>query len=339
MKPEVEAHFLDQAKSCRGLGSPFTADLLTRLPGALPDGAAFAERLRAWSGDPLADRAALRAAGALHALARSGRAPALAEAYAAGEAPSPALLAEAIRAGDAFLAPMLDLPPQTNEPARSGALIGGLLIAANETGMEIELLEIGASAGLNLIPDLYAYDFGAAGRRAGAGPLIDCEWRGNAPDPGAPLRIAARAGADLAPIDPAARPSPLIAYLWPDQHARIARAEAALVALAATPWRVERGDAAAWLPGRLSAPQPEGRLRLLMHSIMWDYMPAETRAAIDAAMAAAGARATAARPLARLSMEPDGERGSAALDVTLWPGGEKRRIGRCCFHGKWADWA
>lgn len=339
MRPEVHAHFRGQAASCRGLGSPFTARLLLTLPEALPEGSAFAERLRHWPGDPLADRVALRAAGALHALARSGRAPALAAAYAEGAAPGSELLGEAIRAADAFLAPYLDLPPQTNEVARSGALIGGLLIAAAETGMEIELLEIGASAGLNLIPDLYSYDFGPAGVRPGAAPLIACDWRGAAPSPDAPLRIAERAGVDLAPIDPEERPSPLIAYLWADQTERIARAAAALSRLAATPFRVEAGDAASWLGGRLAAPQAEGRLRLVMHSIMWDYMPAATRAAIDAAMAEAGAKATPARPLARLSMEPDGERGSAALDLTIWPDGARRRIGRCCFHGKWADWA
>ncbi|MFV0474700.1 MAG: DUF2332 domain-containing protein [Pikeienuella sp.] len=339
MKPEVRAHFRAQGVACRRLGSRFMAKLLPRLAAAPIGNTRFGARIADWPGEPEADALALRAAGALHGLALSGRAPAFAALYPSAEGSDEAMLAAVIAAHDDWLSPWLDSPPQTNEAARSGALLGGLLSIAAATGMEIELLEIGASAGLNLIPDLYRYDLG--GRRWGeadAAPGIDCAWRNGAPPLDAPLKIAARAGVDLRPVDPARRPSPLLAYIWPDQPARLARARAALERLAKTDIRVETGDAAEWLAARLAAEQPAGRVRVVMHSIMWLYLPERTRAAIDDAIAQAGARADASHPLARLSMEGDGVKGSAALTVTLWPGGVPRLLARACYHGSWVDW-
>ncbi len=336
----IKAHFAAQAEACRTMGSPFTARLLELVAEALPE-SAFAARIAGWAGDPRDDALALRVAGGLNALAMSGRVPAFTAAYPPADGPDAETLAAAIRAEDGFLAAFLNSAPQTNETARSAVLLGGLLHVAAKTGLEIELLEIGASVGLNLIPDRYRYELGA-GRvwgDAAARPVIASDWRGAIPPLDAPLRIGGRAGVDLNPVDPALRPAPLLAYVWPDQAARVARMKAALDALAATRWRVETGDAAAWIAARLARPQAEGVARVVTHTVMWSYLPAATRAAIDASFAEAGARATMARPLGRLSVEMDAETGSAAVDLTLWPGGARRRLGRSCFHGSWAEWA
>jgi hypothetical protein len=80
---------------------------------------------------------------------------------------------------------------------------------------------------------------------------------------------------------------------------------------------------------------------VLFHSIMWQYLPEATKAGIDEAMRAEGARATKSAPLAHLRMEPAevaGEESFAALSLTLWPGGETRRLARCDFHGRWIEW-
>jgi hypothetical protein len=37
-------------------------------------------------------------------------------------------------------------------------------------------------------------------------------------------------------------------------------------------------------------------------------------------------------------MEADATPGSAALTVTLWPGGETRELARVDFHGRAVDW-
>ncbi|MEE3098268.1 MAG: DUF2332 family protein, partial [Pseudomonadota bacterium] len=288
---EIRAAFRGQARACATLGSPFTAALLDGLAERLSDAAAPDEdpvraRLRAWPGDARSDALALRVAGALHALVRSGAAPELAAAWPPEPQGDPADAALAAFARHApRLLPWLDGPPQTNESARGGALLGGLLTLAARFRAPLEVLEIGASAGLNQNLDAYRFDLGG-GLAWGppASPVrIASEWRGTAhPDLSAPLEIAARAACDLAPLDPAdpATRARLTAYVWADQATRLARLEAALDLAARLPRPVERADAADWLAARLARPATEGRVRVAMHSIMWQYLPAAVRAAI-----------------------------------------------------------
>lgn len=67
-------------------------------------------------------------------------------------------------------------------------------------------------------------------------------------------------------------------------------------------------------------------------------MTPAARARIETALAAAGARATAAAPLAWLRLEGDGTEPGAALTLTLWPGGATRLLARADYHGRWIDW-
>ncbi|MDF2235544.1 DUF2332 family protein [Albimonas sp. CAU 1670] len=346
----VRAHFRRQAETCTSMGSPFTGALLDGLAARMSPEGPVARRLLAWPGDPGDDALALRTAGALHALARAGLDPALTAAWPprAEGAGDPVDLALAAFAGhEAWLDPWLDGPPQTNETGRSGSLLGGLLaLSARTGGMEVEVLEIGASAGLNQNLDAFRYDFGEG--RAWGDPAATVHvrqaWRGTPPPLDARLEIAARAGCDLNPLDPAdpAARARLAAYLWPDQTERLARAEAAMALAAARNRPVERADAAEWLEARLATPQPEGRVRVVMHSIMWQYLPAAVQARISVALASAAARATAARPLAWLRMEPDGARGSAALSLSLARGDgaewAAQELARTDFHGRWTEW-
>lgn len=344
----IRTAFARQSDACRRLGSPFTADLCLLLPDILdPAASALGRRIAEWPGDPRDDALALRACGALHALARSGEAPTLAAAYPPS-ASTGADLAGAIRAAlathDARLTAWLDSPPQTNEPKRSGAVLGALAILARETGgLPIDLLEIGASAGLNLSPDRYAYDLGRAHRPGdpAVGVTIRCEWRGAAPDATTPITVGDRAGCDRNPLDPGAPQdrARLLAYVWADQEDRLATSTAALEAAAAAPWRVERADAADWVERRLSTRPVSGRVTTLVHTIVWQYLPSAAKARIEAALAAAGARAEPDAPLARIAMEADDRAESAALTLTLWPGGATRALGRADFHGRWVEWA
>jgi hypothetical protein len=154
------------------------------------------------------------------------------------------------------------------------------------------------------------------------------------------LRIAERRGSDLAPIqpgDPAAR-ARLLAYIWPDQPERLARIEAALTLAAREGPRVERADAADWVEALSRRPAPPGRARVLMHSIMWQYLAAATRRRIEAAMARAGRAASEDAPLAWLRLEADSLATLPAILLDLWPGGERRLLGRGDWHGRWAEW-
>jgi hypothetical protein len=338
--------FRRQAVNCRRLGSPFTAHLCERLAAILDDTTALGRAVTGWSLDPVASALALRLCGAFNIAVRAGRAPLLAPLYPPVSDTGPAFDA-ALRAtvaeqgGD--LAGLIESAPQTNEVARSGILLGGLLTIAAETRLPLALNEIGASAGLNLHPDCYAYDLGQ-GRRWGPGdaPLtIPCDWRGACPPLGAPLRIASRAGSDLAPIDPADAQAceRVLGYIWPDQPARLERTAAALVHGAAHRVALERVEAADWAEARLAAVPEPGIVRVLMHSITWQYFARATQGRVAAALAGAGATATRNTPLAWLRFEPDGIRDTAAILLTLWPGGQTRALGRGDYHGRFADWS
>ena len=75
-----------------------------------------------------------------------------------------------------------------------------------------------------------------------------------------------------------------------------------------------------------------------MHSIVWQYLPEATRAAIADIMREAGARASAAAPLAWFSIESDSRPDGAAMRLTVWPGGTREIVGRADFHGRWSRW-
>jgi len=341
--------FRRQAENCRRLGSPFTAHLCARLVVLLDDTTTLGRAVKGWPLDPVGSALALRLCGALHRTVRVGRAPALARLYPPDADTGPALDAAlratiAERGGD--LVGMIESAPQTNEVARSAVLLGGLLSIAAETGLALALNEIGTSAGLNLHPDCYTYDLGQ-GRRwgpAGAPLTIDCDWRGAGPPLGAGLKIASRAGADLAPIDPADGPARerLLGYIWPDQPTRLERTAAALTHAATHKVALARADAADWAEARLAAAPEPGIVRVLMHSIAWQYFPAATQGRITAALAGAGVAATPEAPLAWLRFEPDGPRETAAILLTLWRGdgadGETRTLGRGDYHGRFAEW-
>jgi hypothetical protein len=231
--------------------------------------------------------------------------------------------------------------PQTNEVRRSACLLPGFLSIAAETGLPLACLELGASAGLNQLWDRYRYDYGAAG--AWGDPASSLElgaaWTGPPPPLHAPLRVASRAACDRKPIDlrdPLQRRR-LRAYLWPDQTERLERFDAAVAMALAAGVTVEAADAADWARARAAPRQDVATV--VYHSIFWQYLPAQTQADLRAAIAAHGAAATPAAPLAWLRMEPvDGAPVPIELRLTLWPGGQDRRLAIVQAHGATVAW-
>ena len=342
MTEAVLRSFADQAQSCGAMGSPLTARVLRMLAGMLTTGAA-AKQVLHWPGDPssTADAVALRLAGGLHALVLSGTDAGLAAAYAEPDCPD-AILAGALRHAlathEAHLLHWLQSPPQTNEVRRSAVLIAAGHWLAHRFGLPMVLSELGASAGLNLLWDHYALIL--RGQRFGpqkAPVVLRPDWTGPLPPQGAPL-VAARAGVDLNPLDPGADRLRLMSYIWPDQQDRLARTRAAADLAAGFPGLVTRGDAVDWLQARL-ATRHQGHLHLIFHTVAWQYFAPATQARGKALLAEAGARATPDAPLARLAMEADSTPGSAAVTLTLWPGGETLALARAGFHGQHIDWA
>jgi hypothetical protein len=336
-----------QAKACRDLGSDFSGELLERaIAGELGP---LDDLFAAWKDEDarvhLKEATPLRLLGALHAFALAEPQGALAAQYpAATPAPDWSALTAAARAllqgRRAEVAAFMVSPPQTNEVGRSFCLAPGFLTIAAETGLPLRLFEIGASAGLNLRFDRYDYDF--AGRRWGAlgSPVIlDNEWRGPPPRL-ARLDVAERAGCDQAPVDVAdpAQALRLQAYVWPDQMQRLARVRGAIAVAKAYPAELIAADAAAWTAQRL-APEP-GVASVLYHSVMWQYMPDATQAATRAAIEAAGAAADGRSPVAWLRMEPNAQRKGWPMELrlTLWPDGSERHLADVHPHGAWVEW-
>jgi hypothetical protein len=345
MNPAARDNFRQQAEWCAAMGSPFTALVCRSLHDHLTEETAFGRRLLDWPGRPEADALALRACGALNARARGGD-PGLASLYPPNPPPTEEefwrAAASAIARDDAGLTRFLDSPPQTNEVSRSAALLPGYLAIARATGLPLAIRELGASAGLNLLFDRYAYDYGAFTWGDAAAPTrIVCEWRGPRPAFAAGIAIADRKGCDVRPVDaqdPAAR-GRMLAYIWPDQAARLARAESALNLAASENLRVEAIDAAAFAARELGR-GAERRALVLVHSIFWQYLADATKAEIRAAIAAASARATTASPVAWLRMEAEtDERRGALLRLSLWPHGPvDEALALVDFHGRWLEW-
>ena len=162
---EIAEAFARQGRACRALGSPFTGHLCERLPVVLAqsDGP-VAQAVATWPLDLDGSALALRLTGVLHRLVRAGLAPDLAALYPPQADTGPALdaaLRDALGTHGGRLVEWLGSAPQTNEVARSAILLGGLLTIAQRTGHPLALREIGSSAGVNLSPDAYIYDFGA----------------------------------------------------------------------------------------------------------------------------------------------------------------------------------
>jgi hypothetical protein len=330
----VRQAFRQQAKACTTLGSPLMERLMSGLASRLEPGDPVADRVLGWQGDPSskADSVPLRLAGGLHALVLTDKAPALAAAYTSNIDPTDTALAT-IRTHPAFLLDWLTSPPQTNEVRRSAPLIAAARWLTARFGMPLVLSELGASAGLNLLWDHYALRIGDQifGPQNHALTLTP-DWTG-APPPNAAPTVLDRRGTDLNPLDPVVDRLRLLAYLWPDQPDRIARTRTALGLAAQLHPQVDRADAADWLETRLATPIP-GALHLVFHTVAWQYFPPATQACALAALDRYGQTA----PLARLSMEADGQTPDAALTLTLWPTGETIPLGRADFHGRWVDW-
>jgi hypothetical protein len=342
----VNISLLWQSNVCKGMGAPLTAQVLELMAHDPAVSAVFEpvfEPFAALSPKAFLTAAVpLRALGALHFLVLSDAAPDLAALYKAGGGPR---LAEAIKAAaDAHpdvIARFMASPPQTNEVRRSLCLVGGFLMVAQETGLPLRCLELGASAGLNQLWDCFGYDFGALGRWGDPASAIRLcgDWSGGAPPLDAKVTVTERAACDQNPIDVRDKAAALglLAYIWPDQPDRMARARAAIRLASASGVVVEKADAAVWA-ARHAHPSI-GAATVIYHSIFIQYPSEPARAAILDAIAQSGAAASAAAPVAWLRMEPsDKDPTLTEVRLTLWPGGEDRLLARVHSHGAWVNW-
>jgi hypothetical protein len=234
---------------------------------------------------------------------------------------------------------LLQLPVQTNEVGRCRALIGGFLTVARETALPLRVMEIGASAGLNLRWDRYRYENGddTWGDPSSPVRLVDGFAEGR-PELDVEARIAERSGCDVAPLDPGNDDDrmTLMAYTWADQAERFNLLRGALEIAHDVPLTVERADATEWLGSRLATPAT-GLATVVFHSYVTQYFRHQARESFNRLIDEAGRRASSAAPLAWLRLER-GRRGGE-VRLTRWPGGLDEILATSDPYGRDVRWS
>jgi hypothetical protein len=230
---------------------------------------------------------------------------------------------------------------QTNEVQRSWLLLPGFLDIARRTGVEtFDLLEVGPSAGLNLVWDRYRYHYeqGQWGRDGAKVELSGEERRPVAPQL---LRLAPRVrqrhGIDLAPLD-VTRPGDALllkSFVWADQHQRLDRLDRAVQTLRADPPELERGNAVERLPELLAERLP-GALTVVFQTAVRGYLSQQDWKQLLMAVDEAGRKFPVA--LLSVSRPAPGEDRYSGLWLRVWPDGEKRLLAHGGFHGQWLEW-
>jgi hypothetical protein len=204
----------------------------------------------------------------------------------------PALISFCAENEDRLAATIRSRLVQTSHVQRSLALRLGLSVIAPEAPGPVHLIEVGASAGLNLRFDKYGYRLGD--RRYGDldSPVqiaADQYGRSPLPDLDDLAPIASTQGVDLNPVDvtdPDARRW-LEALVWPENGDQRALLSAALTLVALDPPAIHRGDAIDTLPG-IGAQLPAGEPRVVFHCATRIHVPHDRRPAFDRAIASVG---------------------------------------------------
>lgn len=205
---------------------------------------------------------------------------------------------------------------QTNEVARCAYLLP--CFAEVSGAGPLALIEVGASRGLLLNFDRYAYDY--SGRRVGdpLSPLtLGCELRQGEPPLLLP-EVASRVGVDLTPPPD---DEWLRACAFADQPERLDRLDAALGIAAKHPPRVIQGDALDLLPDLIAA-VPDGAQAVVFHTAVLAYLP---EGVPDRLRELVG-------ETTYVTVEHTGEYSLFALKV------DGEEVGRAHPHGRWLEW-
>lgn len=288
-------------------------------------------------------RLGIRLMAALHYLALAGDAELAARfPSTGGDGDAGALWAVARRrfASEATIVEaLIGRTPQTNEPARAMPLMAGFCALAARYRLPLRIFEIGASAGLNLCWDFFAYDGGSwtfGGPSALA--LRNSIASGVPAHLDASPEVAERRGCDVHPLEASSAVDrmELTSFVWADQTERIARLRAALEVAMEHPVEVDRADMLAWIP-RVATPTA-GYLTVIAETVVSEHLPEAVRHDLAQTIHVQGALATSDAPFAWLRMEPRDRQ--YQTEYFTWPGGrpEGVRIATSDGHAQSIAW-
>jgi hypothetical protein len=223
---------------------------------------------------------------------------------------------------------------QTNEVQRAWALLPAFLTVAD--GRPFDLIELGPSAGLNLLWDRYryAYSTGVWGESA-----LELSGNDRVPPP-APLferrvEVARRRGIDRNPVDATSEHGArlLKAFVWADQTGRLERLQRAIDVVRQDPPQLIRGDYVDTLPALL-ADRIEGVHLVVFQTASTMYLNEAALTRLHGALQ----EAALVEPLTYLGTGRAPDDDGFALEVEDWPGGARERLAVFDFHGDWLDW-
>ncbi len=215
---------------------------------------------------------------------------------------------------------------QTNECRRCVALLPAVMA----TGLQrFHLVEIGASAGLNLVMDQYRYAWDALEWGPDSAVRLETESRGEPPTL-EDFEVLSRTGLDLHPIDPSDPDDRrwLDALIWPEHVGRRLRLVSAIELVQGFDVRLVAGDATETLETAIST-LPSGEPLVVMDSFSLNQLSSEGRSRIDSIVA----EGRLSREIGRVSLVPNGDHESALLRVDAGDGW--RDLGRSQHHGEW----
>jgi hypothetical protein len=292
---------------------------------------------------------------AVHDLLLSGVEHPLAEVYSGSSSADPVPLFRdfCLTHRDAVQALLVSRHTQTNECGRSAAIVPALRWVSEQLGEPLALVDVGDSAGLNLLCDRYRLDYGTAGTTGPSdSPVrVDCRVLGGMPP------IADRAphlvtcvGLDREPIDLDDADSArwLLACVWPDTG-RMERTAAAIALARTLQPEVVRGDAVRDVVALLDD-VPDGTVACVTTTWAFAYLARDQRDAFVEQLAQASVK----RPIAWISGEGPGvvdvfaageppghdPMMPSVLGAVLFDGGRRQATMLAWVHphGRWIDW-
>ena len=245
---------------------------------------------------------------------------------------------------------------QTNEVGRSAMLLLAFALVADEVG-PVGHLDVGTSAGLNLLLDRFAYRYHPRHdpdrvETVGAPSevTITASTSGDPPIPRRLPVVAARCGIDRRPIDVGDDDEArwLEACVWPDQTDRFERLRAAIAIARRSPPEVLVGDAVATLARGVDA-VGRGAHPVVTNSWVLNYFTGDRRAAYLAELERLGSDRDLSwiwfeSPLLtpELPAPDDGsvDPSATVLSLARWRDGRRsvEHLAVCHPHGYWIRW-